>query len=55
MFKIKDGYKLQAIERMQLFGSAKKLKDITKNRENVRSLEVVEVVLVKCSLGDNQY
>ena len=55
VFKIKDGYKLQAIERMQLFGSAKKLKDIIKNRENVRSLEVVEVVLVKCSLGDNQY
>ena len=32
-----------------------KLKDKTKNRENVPSLEVVEVVLVQCNLVDNQY
>ena len=32
-----------------------KLKDKTKNGENVPSLEVVEVVLVQCNLVDNQY
>ena len=47
-FKIKDGYKLelQASETMKLFGSTKKLIDITKNGEKVSSLEVVEVVSV---------
>ena len=57
MFKIKDGYKLelQTPETMKLFGSTKKLIDKTKNRENVPSLEVVEVVLVQCNLVDNQY
>ena len=34
---------------MKLFGSTKKSIDKTKNRE------VVEVVLVQCSLVDNQY
>ena len=42
---IKDGYKLE-------FGNTK-LIDKTKNRENVPSLEVVEVVLVECNLVDN--
>ena len=57
MFKIKDEYKLesQTSETMKLFGSTKKLIDKTKNRENVPSLEVVEVVLVQCNLVDNQY
>ena len=40
---------------MKLFGSTKKLIDKTKYRENVPSLEVVEVVLVQCNLVDNQY
>ena len=39
---------------MKLLGSTKKLIDKTKNRENVPSLEVVEVVLVQCNLVDNQ-
>ena len=39
---------------MKLFGSTKKLIDKTKVRENVPSLEVVEVVLVHCNLADNQ-
>ena len=54
MFKIKDGYKLelQMPETMKLFGSTENL---TKNGENVLSLEVAEVVLVKCNLEDNQY
>ena len=56
MFKIKDGYKpeLKTPEAMNLF-SNKKLIDKTKNGENVPSLEVVQIVLVKCSLVDNQY
>ena len=40
---------------MKLFGSTKKLIGKTKNGEKVPSLEVVEVVLVECSLVDNQY
>ena len=57
MFKIKDEYKVesQTRETMKLFGSTKNLIDKTKNRENVPSLEVVEVVLVQCNLVDNQY
>ena len=57
MFKIKDGYKLelQNPETMKLFGSTKKLIDKTQNGEKVRSLEVVEVVLVQCNLVDNHY
>ena len=55
MFKIKDGYKpeLQTPNAMKLLGSTAKLIDKTKNGENVRSLEVLEVVL--CNLVDNQY
>ena len=57
MFKTKYGYKLelQTSEVMKLFGSTKKLKDKTKNGENVPSLELVEVYLVQCNLADNQY
>ena len=57
VFKIKDGYnlELQTSETMKLFDSTKKLIDETKNRENVPSLEVVEVVLVQCNLVDNHY
>ena len=57
MFKIKDGYKLelQTPETMKFFGSTKKLIDKTKTGEKVRSLEVLEAVLVQCNLVDNQY
>ena len=57
MFKTKDEYKLelQTPETMKLFGSTKKLIDRTKNGENVPSLEMVHVVLVRCNLVDNQY
>ena len=57
VFKLKDGYELelQIRETMKLFDGTKKLKDRVKNEENVRSLEVVEVVLVQCNLVDNQY
>ena len=38
-----------------LFGSRKNLIDKIKNGRNVPSFEVVQVVLVQCSLVDNQY
>ena len=40
---------------MKLFRSTKKLIDKTKKGQKVSSLEVVEVVLVQCSLVDNEY
>ena len=40
---------------MKLFGITKKLTDKTKNGEDIASLEVVEVVLVQCNLGDKQF
>ena len=57
MLKIKDAYKLelQTSETMKLFGTTRKLIDKTNNVKYVLSLELVEVVLVQCSLGDNQY
>ena len=57
MFKIRDGYKLelQASETMKLFGSTEKIIYKTKNGEKVPSFEVVQVVLVRCNLVDNQY
>ena len=57
VLKIKDGCKpeLQIPETMKLFGSTNKLIGKTKNWEQVPSLEIVEVVLVKCNLLDNHY
>ena len=57
VFKTKDGYKveLQMPETVKLLGSTQKLIDITKNRENIPSLEVAEVVLVQCNVTDKQY
>ena len=41
---------------MSLFGNEnKKLIDKAKDGENVPSLEIVEVVLVRCDLVNNQY
>ena len=42
-------------ETMALFGSTKKLTDKAKNGEELKSLEVVEVVLAQWNLVDNQY
>ena len=39
---------------MKLFGSSKNSIDKTKNKVNVPSPEVVEVILVQCNLEDNQ-
>ena len=57
VFKIKDGQKpeLQNTATMKLFGGTEKLIDKTKYRENIPSLEVVEVVLVQCNLVDSQH
>ena len=48
VFKIKDEYKLElkTPETMIFFGSTKNLIDKAKNGVNVRSLEVINVVLV---------
>ena len=57
VFKMKTGYKLELStpETMQLLGSAKK--DIAKDKdgENVPKLVSLEVVLVHCNLGKNNY
>ena len=55
MFKVTDGYKLELKlpETMKLFGSTKKTNRQNKERKNILSLEVVEVVLIKCNLTDN--
>ena len=55
MIQIQDGYKLELgmPEAMKLFGSTKKIVDKTKNEEKVPSLEVFEIVLVQCTLVDN--
>ena len=55
VFKVTDGYKLelQTSETIKLLSSTKKLIQKTTNGQNVPSLEVVEVVLVKCNLVDN--
>ena len=57
MFKTKDGYELelQTPETMKLFGSSKISILKTENGENVPSLQVLKVVLVRCSLIENQY
>ena len=49
VFKIKTGYKLE------LLGSTKKDVDEDKDGENVPKLELVETVLVHCSLVKNDY
>ena len=57
VFKIKMGYKVELLtsEKMRLWGSAKKGVHKDQDRENVRKLESVEVVLVHCNLAKNDY
>ena len=57
VFKIKNGYKLELLtpETMKLLGSTKKVVDKDKNGENIPKLEIVEVVLVHCTLVKNGY
>ena len=56
VFKLNDRYnlELQTPETMKIFGSTKKIRDKTNNRENVPTLVVVEVVLVQYNILDNQ-
>ena len=57
VFKIKTGYKLELLssEAMKLLGSTKKDVDQDKDGQDVSKLEFVEVVLVHCSLVNNNY
>ena len=56
-FKIKSGYYLELLtpEPMKLLGSTENKITKDKNGENVPHLEVVELVLVHCSLVNNDY
>ena len=56
-FKIKSGYYLELLtpETMKLLGSTESKISKNKNGENVPQLEVVELVLVNCSLVNNDY
>ena len=57
MFKIKNGYYLELLtpETMKLLGSTNSKITKDKNGENVPHLEIVEVVLVHCNLGNSYY
>ena len=56
-FKIKNGYYLEILtaETMKLLGSTESKVTKDKNGENVPHLEIVELVLVHCSLVNNDY
>ena len=56
-FKIKNGYYLELLtpETMKLLGSTESKITKDKNGENLPHLEVVELVLVHCSLVNNDY
>ena len=56
-FKIKNGYYLELLtaETMNLLGSTESKITKDKNGENVPHLEIVELVLVHCSLVNNGY
>ena len=57
IFKIKTGYNLELLspETMKLLGITKKDVHLDKNGEDKPKLEYVEVVLVHCSLVNNNY
>ena len=56
-FKIKTGYYLELLtpETMKLLGNTESKITKDKNGENIPHLEVVELVLVHCNLGNNDY
>ena len=56
-FKIKKGYYLELLtpERMKLLGSTESKITKDKNGESVPNLEIAEVVLIHCSLANNNY
>ena len=56
-FKIKTGYNLELLtaETMKLLGSTKIKITKDENGENVPCLEITEVVLIHCSIVNNDY
>ena len=56
-FKIKSGYYLEVLtpETIKLLGSTESKRNKHNNSENVPHLEIVELVLVHCSLVNNDY
>ena len=56
-FKIKTGYYLELLtpETMKLLGSTESKITKDKNGENIPHLEIVELLLVHCSLVNNDY
>ena len=56
-FKIKTGYSLELLtsKTMKFIGSTENKVTKDKNGENVRHLEVTEVVLVHCNIVNNDY
>ena len=56
-FKIKNGYYLELLtpETMKLLGSTESKTTKDKNSENVPHLKIVELLLVHCSLVNNDY
>ena len=56
-FKIKNGYTLELLtkETIKLLGSTKNKITKDKNGENVPHLEITEVILVHCSMVNNDY
>ena len=56
-FKTKNGYYLELLtqETMKLLGSTESKITKDKNGENVRHLQIVDVVLVHCNLVNNDY
>ena len=57
MFRIKTGYHTELLiaESMKLLGSAKSNINKDKNSTNMLDLEITEVVLVHCSIVNNNY
>ena len=56
-FKIKDGYTLELLtsEAIELLGSSENKITKDKKGENVRHLEITEVILVHCNIVNNDY
>ena len=56
-FKIKNGYSLELLtpETMKLLGSTENKITKDKNRENVRHLEITEVILIHCNIVNIDY
>ena len=56
-FKIKTEYYLENLtpETMKLLGSTKRKRNKDQNGENVPYLEITEVMLVHCSIINNDY